>query len=1102
MTTTISLNDCLQLVYQYPGIVLGPTATSHANLLAEMTDKIILQFPDPKEVHFSDHYAAADALRQVAPDQLESAETTIRDYLLGLAPAAAIHHLARGRWGLAVSLTPDLLFEDALRAKLETIASSWTVTLIDHPSVIPTGQTIPVYKLLGNARDTRRESTLAIGQSDLLLRRQYWRAMLRTLADYLRDAPLLFVGTDTIIPLVRDFLSEVFALDPPYPSRLVFLMGDGTPNDPTVQALASRYSTLVQVDATTKDFCDATATLQPQRLQATASQAAARLTVDNKLMALSSRFRALVDIVPSSLAADFDVESNRLRIIDALFRPTSLDWSPFLADFDLPRDDVARITAAVNLKIDYLHEQPHPTILLRGEAGIGKSTTAKRAAVALAKDGKVVLWCKRPPAHGGISYRQLARGLQEWHRTAAAKGKSIVVVCDDPWGTRVSPSELVGAFDSAEVPAVFVFVARNSDYLVQEGGHQILPTTPDETLELAYQLSTNEIGHLKLLLVRVGAALSESDAQDAISRVQTKAAEDILCSLWYLLPRTRASLSSAIQDEYCRLGGVTGAIEGFATAASELGSQARIAYECVAVASNLDIGLPLEVMLRAAGMNYSEWRDVSHDGKPLWGLLYDDIEEESHNIVFFTRNEVVTRVLVGLVNGGIGHAGEFRVLKQIVGACTIGTPPYRSALIDILVRGRRKLEKILTFEQGVELYELAFETFPEQDRALRHHFGLWIRDTGRDAPRAYEEYHKALETEDYRYSSKTEPTELIHTSMAAAVVENVTAGQQDRGTGLEMVREHLRQASNPRFFNPYTAHVFANLLFRLSQQGGPVPEDTSVSIESVAEALHTIERMLQIIGAEGRKRIQFASNIQMLTELQSNILSAVDDIDELRSHAFDLLSRTGQQTGCEVVGRKLLHRAMSSDRGSDYKAVFDYLKEVEGKVAESRQELAVGLLALRVDLIVRWRLQRTRGPVEWEPFRDDLERVLASSKYRDDFIKMYYHGVSLFQCGDYTKGNVVFEKMRTQIRPNRAVSRGLRNFFVGKEGFPRRFQGTLKMHHERYSVYCPDLATEIFVNRPPSGARNEATIHFYIAFSMYGPVAVSNPPDENQLLLP
>ena len=248
---------------------------------------------------------------------------------------------------------------------------------------MPTGQTIPVYKLLGNARDTRKESTLALGESDLLLRRQQWRAMLRTLADYLRDAPLLFVGTDTIIPMVRA-LSEMFALAPPYPSRL-YLKGDGTSRDPTIQALANRYSAIFDVEATMKEFCDATATLQPQRLQAAAAIRHTCLSTDEKLTDLALRFRSLVDFVPSALADDFDVDSNHLRIVDALFRPTSLDWLPFLAEFDLLRDDVSRIHEAVTLKVAYLHEQPHPTILLRGEAGIGKSTTAKRAAVSLEK---------------------------------------------------------------------------------------------------------------------------------------------------------------------------------------------------------------------------------------------------------------------------------------------------------------------------------------------------------------------------------------------------------------------------------------------------------------------------------------------------------------------------------------------------------------------------------------------------------------------------------------------------------------------------------------------------------------------------------------------
>lgn len=1099
---TISLDECLRLAYQHPGVVVGPTATSHTNTRREMTDLVAKLFRRHSETDFPDHYTAVDAMRHHSPAEVHLVGPALQGYLQNLSASAGIHHLVQGRWGLVVSLTADLLLEDALRTRLDGKASSWTLTLIDHPSVTPSGQTMPVYKLLGNYRDSRIGHSLALGTSDLLIRRQTWRTLLQTLPDYLRDAPLLFIGTETIIPIVRDFLTEIYGLRPPFPSRIVYLKGDGTFQDPTIRAIVSQYSELVEVDATLRDFCEGTATIQPERLAAAATLRHASREADSGLSQIASEFSSIIDIVPRALVEGFDISGNRLRLIDALFRPTAVDWTPFLANFDLLRDDAARVVEAVRLKVAYLDKQHHPIIVLRGEAGTGKSTTAKRAAVTLAESDDVVIWCKRSPLFGGTSYRKLAQSLQKWLKASPPKRKSIIVFCDDPWGLRLSPSEVISAFEEAGLSAVFVFVARNSDFVVQEGAQQAIPSIPDETIDLSFQLSADELSRLSMFLVQVGAALDESDAKEAISRLPSRNADDILCSLWYLLPRTRASLSGAIQDEYCRLGGVTGVIQGHAAAVIDIGTQARMAYECVAVMSRLDIGLPLEVMVRAAGMNYSEWREVSKDGKPLWGLLYDVMDEQTSNINFFTRNEIVTRVLVELINGGIGHAGEFRILKHIVSACSIGTLPFRSALVDILVRGRRKLEKILTFEQGAELYEIALTTFPAQDRALRHHSGLWIRDMGRDPTRAYEEYQKAINTEDYKYSQKSEPVELIHTSMAAAIVENVVAGRQDRGTGLDMVREHLRQASNPRFFNPYSAHVFANLLFKLSQQGSLVGEEANVSLESVTDALHTIERMLQIIGSEGRKRVEHARNIQMLSDLQARILDSVVDLESLKQHAEGLLSASGQQTACEVVGRKMLQHACATSKGSDFKDVAEYVSHVDQSVRSRGQDLTVGMRVLRVDLVIRWRLHKTRGPVGWIEFRDDLEKVLASSRHRDDFIKLYYYAVALYHCNEVTKGNVVFEKMRTQIRPNGEVSRSLRNFFLGPEGLPKRLQGTLRSHHGRCSVYCPDLSADVFCKRPPSGLGQDATVHFYVAFSMYGPNAVFELPQPNQLLLP
>jgi hypothetical protein len=236
--------------------------------------------------------------------------------------------------------------------------------------------------------------------------------------------------------------------------------------------------------------------------------------------------------------------------------------------------------------------------------------------------------------------------------------------------------------------------------------------------------------------------------------------------------------------------------------------------------------------------------------------------------------------------------------------------------------------------------------------------------------------------------------------------------------------------------------------------------------------------------------------------LKEKILDSIVDTGALLDYANQALLTSGQQIAFEVLGRKMLSHANATNKGGDFRLVFDFITELEEKVKNRGDELSVGMIALRVDLVIRWRLHKTRGPVDWFSLRSDLEHILASHKYRDDFIKMYYFGVALYHCDDITRGNVIFEKMRSQLRPASSVRRGIRNYYLGQEGFPRRLQGTLRVHHERYSVYIPELASDFYCPRPPSGSGNDATVHCYLAFSLNGPNAVFDAPTENELLLP
>lgn len=227
------------------------------------------------------------------------------------------------------------------------------------------------------------------------------------------------------------------------------------------------------------------------------------------------------------------------------------------------------------------------------------------------------------------------------------------------------------------------------------------------------------------------------------------------------------------------------------------------------------------------------------DGRPFGGLLYDEHDDENHTVVYRTRNEIVTKVLLDLVNGGVGHAGSC-VLKELLRSCDSGTSIYRNFVLDILVRNRTKLGRILGYEQGLELFDIARETLPHEDRLIEHHKGIWIDDVGRDNQRAYAQLEKALQTEIYPSSDRDAPQEHIYTSMASTVVKMVKSGEQDRSTGFDLIREHLRRATSPSFFNAHTAHVSANILFELSQQNGKALTDL-VGLTAISDALQEIE---------------------------------------------------------------------------------------------------------------------------------------------------------------------------------------------------------------------------------------------------------------------
>lgn len=1088
----VTIPDAVASLQRRPALLLGPGATrAPGELLAVLKAACTASKWDAlKDAFDEQRYGSTIDLARTQDGALAARlEAEIRSGVLAMRPAPDINHLARALWSTCISLTEDMTFESALRNQLDSIAGTRTLTIVDSPRVSPPLRTIPVYKLLGNALSSAQESGLALSDSDLLLRQNDWKALLASFPDHARESPLFVVGLEPKLVLARQVLGLLAGLPQPRPTALYFLKGDRCLEDPTIATLARRFTTQV-VDASLRELC---AHITSIRDAATVPSRDFPIAAPSTLDAVIARHSQVLTIVKGN--AERPATKMELpRVVESLFRPAANDWRAFHEGLDLRRTVTDKILREVSSKIADSAAGQARVVVVRGEAGIGKTTTLKRVAVELARTECLVLWCSRSTVESGLrALRAAAKDIRLWVAQYGKPSQRFVIFCDDPWGLRLDVAELTTAFDDFGLPLVFVYGVRNSEYGTTDAISISSGVTVDADVEIPYELDSSELTALAGTLVAIGAAKDHPAAVREISLVPSKRANDVLCSLWYLVPETRMQFAESLRDEYCRLGSVRDVVGNLASGLANSSAAAHKAYELTTVTSSLDIGLPVEVLVRALGISYLDWSNTVGPGRPLWGLLYDVQDDENNTVAYFTRNEVVTRVLLELVNGPVGHAGQVAALRRLLEACDGGSIVYRSFVLSVLIRARKRLAEFLTFEQGMELFDIARRVLPFEDRVIEHHRGIWIQDVGRDDKVAYQQFERALQTEVYPGSERDAPKEHIHTSMAASVVKLIRSGDVERDKGAVLVAEHLRQATSARFFNPHTSHVSATLMLELAKIVG-LAAMTTQALEYVVGALQEIERMRQVFGS--RRQAGYRKDLEIMADLEKRVLEAVPDGQELASFADRLFSSSKSQVGFEVVARRSLVEASTTGKGRDFNEVNEYLNACMTKIEEANESPTAGLIVVRIDLMIRWTVLGFKA-TNWEALRDDLAEILREPLYRDDVLRNFYYAVALFHCGDLTEANAVFATLR-RWQPFAFGTREIRCFYLDDHGNPRRFQGTYKNDRQWY-FEVPELDTAI-LSRPPPTYGAGVTGHVYIGFAINGPLAQAERPNPKDLL--
>jgi hypothetical protein len=279
--------------------------------------------------------------------------------------------------------------------------------------------------------------------------------------------------------------------------------------------------------------------------------------------------------------------------------------------------------------------------------------------------------------------------------------------------------------------------------------------------------------------------------------------------------------------------------------------------------------------------------------------------------------------------------------------------------------------------------------------------------------------------------------------------------------------------------------------------------DDLVSLESFVEAARTVERALQLSGNRGRTQKRYMRDIEVMEDLKKRFIEALEPFSDLRDKAFSGFEASSKQVFLEAAARKGFIEACVGDKGKDYNDIYQYLKRCAGAVAKKGAQLSAGLRSVRVDLTVRWRLQHIPGPVDWNEFLGDLISIQETADHRDDPLILFYTAVSYFQLDKVNDGLAVFGRIRSIYHAQSLLSQA-RVYLRDAQGRPRQLQGVLTGSFGRSYIRADELKTDVPVKnfQPPSDYRIGATVHFWLAFSMNGPLAAFRQPGEDDVLLP
>ena len=1073
----IPLDKVPTILHGVPGLIIGPAFSHYPGVIRECADAIASKFG----VATSGNLFATVELAHDTGANDNDIKSAISGHITKVQPSPQLSLLAKTPWKAVLSFTLDDNFERKMQQEADRRPARPLLTVLNDLGQTPVPRTFPVYKMLGSAA---RED-FAFSTATYLKRKKQWRHAIKGFIDRVKGSPVLCLGMADQQSALLDLLAD-FSEPSSSPPSVIFLVDDPIADNREISDLLQPRTRHLVVSATAGELLreiekaheSAYTTLLPFEQKGTKP-------FDDLLP-----FADYVTPVNQQLEPIYAREEKH-SLHDLLFSPSIARWDPYAHNLDFSRTINVPLKKAVAKALGEL-TTPLSVVLLTGTSASGKTTVLKRLAYDLAKNGDLALWL----SPWLFSDAQVA--FQDVFRVTAKlkdfAGRRIVIVMDDPisFGT-TAVRDVVSAARARNIEATFVIGVRTTDWVTLDDRESLVGSLPvADEITMPESLDPSELVALPAYLKLLEIATSDDDANAQVRGVRSNRSQDTLSLLYYLLPATRASISGSVRDEYLRLGDMSGLSKVLLGTVKQTTDLLKEGYDMVAVADYYRAPLPIEVLVSALGVDYSDWLEAASPNGAAWGILYSDYSREGDTTTYRPRNSIITNLLVEMINGGsTQRSGEVAVLSKLIRACTGTQPVYERFCAQILVQNDQTSK--LDFADGLRLFDDALAALPMPDKALLHHKGIWVKKKGNDPIAASRIFEQALATPNYPHATRLERNEMIHTSIAAAAVQSVVQKKLDFRRGAAAALEHLNKARASGYFSAHAIHVQANLMAELADQVGPGPNVDTYHL--VNRALADVDRGLLLLRTPFAKKKHIDEEVAMLESVRDKVIMRIGTVQTLKEDAEVMWTQNRSQEGFALVSRKIFMVASASNKGSDYKDAFEYCQQTMDRVRAETSEPIRSLFEVALHIYYKWQItsghQNFYDEIDWNMVRDYTAVILRQPEGRNDPLYKYLHALALAHLNRWADANLLFLQLRQSGLPHEVLY-APRDLLLEPKGGYRRVQGTVKQAADRPHLHVEELHQDFQIERRGKWAKDGGIVHAFVQFAFAGPVATEH----------